>query len=137
MGALLHRRQDLVALLGRVENRGLHEARLLAQVLELHRLAPGHAAHPAVLIGLHDAPRRLDLEVLTLEHELAAVGHVATEELPFPADAHVHLLDLRAAAPPFRDERWVGERVPDDVARGTEHALKANLSLTGGRDRDA
>src|SRR3954451_17707966 len=46
MSALLDGRQNLVALLGRVEHRGLNETRLLAQILELHGLAPDHAAHP-------------------------------------------------------------------------------------------
>src|SRR3954464_12725052 len=137
VSALLYGRKDRVALLGRVERRGLCEASALAKLLELERLAPGHAAHPAVLVGLHDPERRFDLEVLALKDELAAVGHVTAEEPPLAADPNVHLLDFGATAPPLCDERWICERAPDNVTWGVEETFEPDLALARGGDRDA
>src|SRR5215204_3651251 len=110
VSTLLYGRKDRVALLGRVERRCLDEAGALAELLELHGLAPRHAAHPAVLVGLDEPARRFDLQVLALEDKLS-VRSMAAQEPPLAADTHVHLLDLGATAPPLGDERWIRERV--------------------------
>ena len=99
------------------------------------RLDDDVAGHAVPLEGLHDALGRRDLAVAALEavHAFGAV----LDEPPVAAALDLHALDheLVAAAPPLRDQRGVGHRAPDALARRVEDALDADLAVGRGRDR--
>src|SRR4051812_15447884 len=121
LDAVLHRR---VALLGRLEEHGLRQLRLLAEILELERLQ-------VVLERLHEALGWLDLAELALDE---AVGRA---EAVVAAGPDVHLLDDGAVAPPFGDQLRIRPDGVDVRAGCIEDPLDADLELARGGDGGA
>src|SRR5438094_7532440 len=114
-----------------VEDAGGRDPRPAAKILQDECLDRDVTRQAFPLEGLDDLLWRHDLAIHTIEPVLATVGRAGYEP-PGAAWSDIHLVDDRLVPPrppPLRDERRVGDRFEDELARRIELAGDDDLTV--------